>query len=121
MTSLMERSRTTVEELLAKRPLARTYEERCRYAMDLVDTHLHEENPERIDECIRLYTPDAIWECPARGVSYTGRQKIKEMIASGRSLEEIRKTAPTEEPPAGPFGSPGFTEVVYNEFAKHPN
>jgi glyoxylase-like metal-dependent hydrolase (beta-lactamase superfamily II) len=49
------------------------------------------------------------------------RQKIKEMIASGRSLEEIKKTAPTEEPPTGPFGSPGFTEVVYNEFAKHPN
>jgi cyclase len=49
------------------------------------------------------------------------RQKIKEMIASGKSLEEIKKTAPPEEPPTGPFGSPGFTEVVYNEFAKHPN
>jgi cyclase len=49
------------------------------------------------------------------------RQKIKEMIASGKSLEEIKKTAPPEEPPAGPFGSPGFTEVVYNEFAKHPS
>jgi glyoxylase-like metal-dependent hydrolase (beta-lactamase superfamily II) len=49
------------------------------------------------------------------------RQEIKEMIASGKSLEEIKKTAPTEEPPTGPFGSPGFTEVVYNEFAKHPN
>jgi hypothetical protein len=49
------------------------------------------------------------------------RQTIKEMIASGKSLEEIKKTAPTEEPPTGPFGSPGFTEVLYNEFAKHPN
>jgi cyclase len=49
------------------------------------------------------------------------RQKIKEMIASGRSLEEIKKTAPPEEPPTGPFGSPGFTEVVYYEFAKHPS
>jgi glyoxylase-like metal-dependent hydrolase (beta-lactamase superfamily II) len=49
------------------------------------------------------------------------RQKIKVMIAAGKSLEEIKKTAPPEEPPTGPFGSPGFTEVVYNEFAKHPS
>jgi len=49
------------------------------------------------------------------------RQKIKDMITSGKSLEEIKKTAPPEEPPTGPFGSPGFTEVVYNEFAKHPS
>jgi hypothetical protein len=79
MASLIERSRMTVEELLASRDKARTYEERCRYALDLVDMHLHEENPERIDECIRLYTADAVWECPARRVSYAGRQKIKEM------------------------------------------
>jgi cyclase len=49
------------------------------------------------------------------------RQKIKEMITSGCSLEEIKKTAPPEEPPTGPFGSPGFTEVVYNEFTKDPS
>jgi cyclase len=49
------------------------------------------------------------------------RQRIEEMIASGKSLEEIKKSTPPEEPPTGPFGSPGFTEVVYNEFAKHPS
>ena len=47
------------------------------------------------------------------------RQKIKEMMAAGKSLEEIKKTATPDEPPTGPFGSPGFTEVVYKEFAKH--
>jgi len=91
MASLIERSRMTVDELLATRRKARTYEERCRYALDLVDMHLHEENPERIDECIRLYTPDAVWECPARGVSYTGRERIKQMyLRLFASAEGIR-------------------------------
>jgi cyclase len=49
------------------------------------------------------------------------RQKIREMIAAGKSLQEIKRTAPPQEPPTGPFGSPGFTEVVYNESTKHPN
>jgi hypothetical protein len=41
--------------------------------------HLQEENPDRIDECIRLYTDDAVWEAPARKVSYQGRELIKKM------------------------------------------
>lgn len=49
------------------------------------------------------------------------RQKIVEMVAAGRSLEEIKKTARPEEPAHGPFGSPGFTEVVYNELTLHSN
>ena len=91
MTSLIERSRMTVEELLATRSKFRTYEERCQYAMDLVEMHLHEENPERIDQCIRLYAPDAVWECPARRVSYSGREQIKEMyLRLFASAEGIR-------------------------------
>jgi cyclase len=43
------------------------------------------------------------------------RKQIKEMIAAGKSLEEIKKTAGPDEPPTGPFGAPGFTEVVYRE------
>jgi len=102
MSSLIERSRTTVDELLATRHKARTYEERSRYAMALVDLHLHEENPDRIDECIRLYTPDAIWECPARRVSYAGREKIKDMYlrlfasAEGISFRPIERFATPE-------------------------
>ena len=69
----------TVEQLLARRHTPKSYEERCQYALDLVDMHLHEENPERIDECIRLYAEDAVWEAPARGVAYTGRERINEM------------------------------------------
>lgn len=46
------------------------------------------------------------------------REKIKEMVAAGKSLDEIKKTAGPEEPPYGPFKSPGFTEVVYEELTK---
>jgi hypothetical protein len=55
----------------------------------------------------------------ARLAAVEARQaKIKEMVAAGKSLDEIKKTASPEEPPTGPFGSPGFTEVVYNELSK---
>jgi SnoaL-like protein len=88
---IVARSRETAEELLARRAQPKTYEERCQYALDLVDMHLHEENPERIDECLKLYTPDAVWETPARGVSYVGRNKIKQMyLRLFRSCENIR-------------------------------
>src|SRR5438105_15086479 len=91
MSSVIERARWTVDQLLATRHQARTPEERCRDALDLVDMHLHEENPERIDECLKLYTEDAVWECPARGVSYVGRQKIREMyLRLFASAQEIR-------------------------------
>ena len=59
--------------------MAKSYEEKSQYASDVVDMHLHEENPLRIDECLKLYTPDAVWEAPARGVTYRGRATIKEM------------------------------------------
>jgi hypothetical protein len=51
--------------------------------IDLVDMHLHEENPDRIDECIKLYTEDAIWEAPARNVAYRGREAITETNTAG--------------------------------------
>jgi cyclase len=55
----------------------------------------------------------------ARLAAVEARQaKIKEMVAAGKSLDEIKKTASPEEPPTGPFGSPGFTEVVYQELTK---
>ena len=91
MSSVIERARLTVEQLLATRHRARNHQEQCRYAADLVELHLHEENPERIDECLKLYAEDAVWECPARRVSYVGRQKIKEMyLKLFASAEGIR-------------------------------
>jgi ketosteroid isomerase-like protein len=79
MTALAESARLTVDDLIAQRHKPRTYEEKVRHAMDLVQMHLQEENPERIDECIRLYTDDAEWEAPARLVTYKGRDTIKKM------------------------------------------
>ena len=79
MSAVIKHARRTVDQLLAMRDKPKTSTEQCQYALELVDLHLHEENPERIDECLKLYTPDAVWECPARRVSYVGREKIKEM------------------------------------------
>ena len=79
METLIERSRETVDDLIARRYQPRTYEEKVQHALDVVSMHLQEENPERIDECIRLYTEDAVWEAPARLVSYQGRETIKKM------------------------------------------
>jgi hypothetical protein len=61
MESLIERSRETVDDLIARRYQPRTYEEKVQHALDVVSMHLLEENPDRIDECIRLYTDDAVW------------------------------------------------------------
>ena len=101
MSSVIERARVSVDELLATRQQARTYEQRCRYALDLVDMHLHEENPERIDECLKLYAEDAVWDCPARRVSYVGRQKIREMYLRLFASAEGIKFHPIER-----FASP---------------
>jgi cyclase len=49
------------------------------------------------------------------------RKQIQAMLAAGKSLDEIKKTAGPDEPPMGPFGSPGFTEVVYNELTNKPS
>lgn len=102
MSSVIERARMTVDRLLATRHQPRTYEEQCQYAMNLVDMHLHEENPERIDECLKLYAEDAVWETPARRVSYIGRQKIKEMYLRLFASAEGIKFHPIER-----FASPG--------------
>jgi hypothetical protein len=76
---VFEKAAGVVEQLLARRNVPKTYEQQCQYALDLVDTHLHTETPESIEECIKLYTDDAVWEAPARAVAYTGRERIKEM------------------------------------------
>src|SRR5262249_43472614 len=90
-TALQKKSRETVEQLLARRKQPKTYQEQCQYALDLVAMHLEEENPERIDECIKLYTEDAVWETPARAVTYTGRERIKDMyLRIFNSVEDIK-------------------------------
>jgi len=56
MDTVSTAARQTVEQLLARRNTPMSYEDQVQYALDLVDMHLHEENPQRIDECIKLYT-----------------------------------------------------------------
>ena len=55
MDTVSTAARQTVEQLLARRNTPMSYEDQVQYALDLVDMHLHEENPQRIDECIKLY------------------------------------------------------------------
>lgn len=60
------------------------------YNMKLVDMHLHEENPDQLEECMRLYTDDAVWEAPTRGVKYVGKKEImKNYLALFDSAEGI--------------------------------
>src|SRR5260370_7380676 len=96
--NLIQKSRETVEQLLARRNLPKTYEEKGQYALDLVDMHLHEENPDRIDECIKLYTEDAVWETPARVLSYKGRETLKKMY-----LRAFDSPEPLPFPPLHPL------------------
>ena len=98
---IIAKSRETAEELLARRSSLKTYEQQCQYAIDLVDMHLHEENPGRIDECLKLYTEDAVWDAPARGVTYVGRAKIKDMY-----LRLFRSTDGIQFEPIERFASP---------------
>jgi len=61
------------------------------YNLKLVDMHLHEENPTQIDECLRLYTDDVVWEAPTRGVAYSGKEAIKKnYLALFESAEGIK-------------------------------
>jgi len=47
------------------------------------------------------------------------REKIKQLVAQGKSLEEIKKELGEPlTPPAGASTSPTFTEVVYKELSK---
>jgi hypothetical protein len=79
MLAVLEKARITVDKLLERRHRLRTDKDRVQHALDLVRMHFELENPERIDECIRLYSDDAEWEAPARRVYYKGPLKIKEM------------------------------------------
>lgn len=54
-----------------------TTDEAVRHALNLVQMHLQEENPEQIDQALRLYTDDVVWEVPGRRVRYVGKQAVK--------------------------------------------
>lgn len=79
MTTVAVQAQSAVQELLERWPALKTYEQKATYARDIVELHLHEENPQRIDECIKLYAENAVWETPARNQFYTGRETIRAM------------------------------------------
>ena len=61
------------------------------YNMKIVELHLREENPSDIDNCLKLYTDDVIWEAPTRGVTYHGKEEVKRRyLAVFESAEGIR-------------------------------
>jgi hypothetical protein len=50
METLIETSRKTVDDLIARRYEPCTYEEKVQHALDVVSMHRQEENPDRIDD-----------------------------------------------------------------------
>ena len=43
----------------------------------VVEAHFHNEHPDRIDEALRLYTDDIVWEGPSRGQVYRDAATVK--------------------------------------------
>ena len=84
MTAILQTARFTVDELLERRHRLNTYEEQVQHALDLVYMHFETENPERIDECIRLYADDAEWEAPARRGLIPGSARLPARRARNR-------------------------------------
>ena len=67
-----------VGDILDRRAGLSTYEDKVQYALDLARQHLQEENPDQIEHAMRLYTDDIIWEAPARGIIYYGKDAVKD-------------------------------------------
>src|SRR5262245_40713365 len=72
------------------------------YNMRIVELHLREENPADIDNCLALYSEDAVWEAPTRGVMYHGKESIKKNYLAlfdsfaDLTLEPIERFATTD-------------------------
>ncbi|MGW1743561.1 nuclear transport factor 2 family protein [Nocardia sp. NPDC001965] len=47
------------------------------HALWLVERHIQEENPSQIEQAMRLYTDDIIWEVPGRRLKYQGKEEVK--------------------------------------------
>ncbi len=58
--------------------------------LDVVDNHFRLEL-NNVDDALKLYTDDAVWECPARNLRFTGKEAIgnnyRAMASSLRDLE----------------------------------
>ncbi len=78
------------------------YQKAVSHALEIVDLHFVEENPEQIDNALRLYSEDVEWHAPARNAIYQGKQQIKKMYlalfnaAEGISFEPKERFATHE-------------------------
>lgn len=45
--------------------------------LEVVQAHFHNENPDMVDEAIKLYADDIVWEAPARGLIYRNHDEVK--------------------------------------------
>ncbi len=56
-----------------------------------VEAHFHSEAANEVDEALRLYTDDIIWEAPARNMIFKGKEDVgnnyRKIFASIRDVE----------------------------------
>ena len=72
------------------------YKAAVNYAMKIVDKHFLEENPEQIDDMLRLYSEDVEWHAPARDVIYHGKEEIRKMYMALFYAAEGMELTPME-------------------------
>lgn len=65
-------------------------------AMEIVELHFMEENPDQIDDALRLYSEDVEWHAPARNVIYYGKQDIRKMYLALFHAAEGLELTPME-------------------------
>jgi len=78
------------------------YKEQVAHALEIVELHFREENPDDIERAMRLYADDVVWEVPGRRVRYVGKEDVKRNYlrlfasAEGMQFEPIERFATSE-------------------------
>ena len=58
-----------------------------------VEAHFHSEAANEVEKALDLYTDDIVWEAPARGLRFEGKEAVaanyRKMFASERNVEFI--------------------------------
>ena len=44
--------------------------------LDAVEAHFHSEAANAVDQAIAMYTEDIVWEAPARGLRFQGKEEV---------------------------------------------
>jgi len=60
-----------------------------------VEAHFHSEAANEVDEALKLYTDDIVWEAPARNMIFQGKEDVGNNYRKIRhSTSSIRRGAP---------------------------